>query len=119
MAVYSLFYGCEVDAVNKTSLELAALRNESIAAFKSAIEAFSVHDNPRPDIRRKRIRYLMRFCAGGITAERSRVVFLIRHSDRAGIVPEFGEYMQRNWKCFFLANKGGAQFDVNESPRVF
>lgn len=101
MAIYSLFYGSKVDTVNKTSVELAALRNESIANFKAAIEAFSAHDNPHPDIRRKRIRYLMRFCVGGITAESCWVVYSIRHSGRSNIIQGFREYMHVHWDEFF------------------
>ncbi|HDX0898330.1 TPA: hypothetical protein RNS99_004361 [Stenotrophomonas maltophilia] len=99
MGAYTLFYGKELNAGMSVD-EMKAAREESCAAFKAAINEFSVHDNPSSTIRKRRIHYLMMFSTD-VYPEGLGVMHGIRHSDRSGIVPAFRDFMVENRSRFF------------------
>lgn len=101
MAVYSFFCGSKIDAHNKSSAEWMALFAASDAAFVAAIKAFSTHDHPTPQIRSRRIRFLMRYTRCTVSPDDNWVRYYIRHSDRSSIVQGFGDYWEHNRNNFF------------------
>lgn len=101
MFVYSMFRGNRIDDHNKSSAELTALCDESDAAFVAAIEAFSMHNNPSSQIRRRRIQFLMRFKRSRVASGDESVWHYISHSDQSSIAQEFRIYIEVNWSRFF------------------
>lgn len=99
MGIYTFFYGSKIEA-GMSAAELKVVREKSDAAFKAAIDAFSVHDNPTPTIRKRRTHFLMRFSVY-MQPDDKWVMYGVRHSDRSGIVPAFRDFMIENSGRFF------------------